>query len=139
MMKLDVPNLQALPQAAKELIKYADQKKIFLFFGEMGAGKTTFIKAICEYLGVQDHISSPTYSLVNEYHTDSGTIYHFDFYRLKSEAEAFDIGLEEYLASGAICLIEWPEKIESLWPETFVRVTLELDLNNNRSIVFSKN
>ena len=105
-----------LPQGAAELIHKANSK-IMLFYGEMGVGKTTLIKELCKLLGTEDVISSPTFSLVNEYHTiDQRIIYHFDFYRIKNEEEAYDIGVEDYFYSNAFCLIEWPENIQNLVP-----------------------
>ena len=123
-MEYEVYNPEELNMVAADLLKFALTEKVFLFFGDMGAGKTTFIKAICKQLGVTDSVSSPTYSIVNEYDSPNGKIFHFDFYRLKNETEAFDLGFEEYLYSGNYCLIEWPEKIENLWPDKYVRVTL---------------
>ncbi len=114
-----------LNEAADELLKFADKQRIFLFFGNMGAGKTTFIKSICKALGFHDSVSSPTYSIVNEYPLKGALIYHFDFYRLKNQEEAYDIGFEEYLDSGNYCLIEWPEKIGDLWPDSYIKVEIE--------------
>ncbi|MBC3539903.1 tRNA (adenosine(37)-N6)-threonylcarbamoyltransferase complex ATPase subunit type 1 TsaE [Rufibacter sediminis] len=115
-----------LPRAAVELLSFIKQKKIILFEGEMAAGKTTFIKAICAQLGVQEPVSSPTFSLVNEYETDGGElIYHFDFYRVENQAEALDMGVLEYFSSGHLCLIEWPSKVADLLPEEGVEVSIE--------------
>ena len=122
---------------ADEIIKLSSSKKIFAFFGEMGAGKTTLIKKICEKLNVHDYISSPTFSLVNEYETGSGNlIYHFDFYRIKSPTEAIDIGFDEYLYSGNLCLIEWPEKVQQLIPEETINVKI-IPENNVRNITLN--
>ena len=99
---------------------------VFLFFGEMGVGKTTLIKALVKQLGSEDNVSSPTYSLVNEYHAQDKPIFHFDFYRINSIDEVYDMGFEDYLSQDAYILIEWPEMIESLWPEHFMRVDLKL-------------
>lgn len=127
-------SLSDLPKVAKELLKN-NSSKIVLFYGEMGAGKTTFIKEICKKLGVTDTISSPTFSIVNEYLTSSGeTIYHFDFYRLNDESEALDIGVEEYFFSDNLCLIEWPEKINSLLPDNAIKVYLSENTNDTRNI-----
>jgi len=113
--------LKELPNVAKELIQLLDKCKVVLFYGHMGAGKTTFINTLCKELGIVDETSSPTFSIVNEYLTTGNeTIYHFDFYRLKSEMEAYDLGYEDYLYSGNLCLIEWPEKIASLLPEDVI-------------------
>jgi tRNA threonylcarbamoyladenosine biosynthesis protein TsaE len=107
--------IDALPEAAKQIIATGYDYKIWTFYGEMGAGKTTFIKSICNELGVIESVSSPTFSLVNEYKTsNNGVIYHFDFYRIKSIEEVYDIGYEDYFYSGNLCLVEWPEKIEEL-------------------------
>jgi tRNA threonylcarbamoyladenosine biosynthesis protein TsaE len=100
----------------------------------MGAGKTTFIKALCLQLGVTDTVSSPTFSIVNEYESPGGSVYHFDFYRLKDQSEAFDLGYEDYLYSGQYCLIEWPEKIPDLIPPRVVKVNLELTDDDKRSL-----
>lgn len=116
-----------LPMVAKQLLEQMEGHSIVLFKGPMGVGKTTLIKAICTALHVTSETSSPTFSLINEYETDKGElIYHFDFYRLENEEEAFDYGYEEYFYSGNLCLIEWPEKIPNLIPEDCITVTLEL-------------
>ena len=113
-------------QSEEELVKIGQQvvatnhEPVILFKGKMGAGKTTFIKSICKALNVEDEISSPTFSIVNEYHSNErGKVFHFDFYRIEDEEEAYDFGYEEYLFSGQICLVEWPEKISNLLPQKF--------------------
>lgn len=116
-MELKINQLDELTHVAKQLLATHSNKKIFLFNGEMGAGKTTFIKSLCKELGVQDAISSPTFSIVNEYEGKSSLVYHFDCYRMENEAEAYDIGIEDYLFSDNICLIEWPQIIENFLPE----------------------
>ena len=122
-----INSVSELPLAAKQLLQSCSGKKIFAFYGAMGAGKTTFIKAICEELGVKDPMSSPTFSLVNEYTSANGEqIYHFDFYRIKNSSEAYDIGYEDYFYSGQYCFIEWPEKIEELLPTDIVKVKLSV-------------
>ena len=131
--QVDSPN--QLPEAANRLLNFAGTQKVFLFFGEMGAGKTTFIQALCGALGVKDTVSSPTYSIVNEYSITNGSVYHFDFYRIKSQEEAFDIGFEEYLYSKKYCFIEWPEKIKDLWPPEFVSVKIEVINQTTRVII----
>ncbi len=123
---LSYSDLSELDRIAAELIRLGDGVPVWLFFGEMGAGKTTLIKKICEQLGVKNIVQSPTFSIVNEYASLAGKpIYHFDFYRLKNETEAYDIGVEEYLYSGSHCFIEWPEKIESLWPSQYFGLKIE--------------
>lgn len=117
---------------ARQLLSKYPQSRIFAFFGELGAGKTTFIKAICASLGIQDDVTSPTFSIVNEYIKNDGRrLYHFDFYRLKSAEEAYDLGYEDYFFSGFYCFIEWPERIEELLPPNVVRVMFEVDFENN--------
>lgn len=116
--------LAELPLIARKVLAAAQTSKVFLFFGEMGAGKTTFIKTLCAELGVRAAVSSPTFSLINEYEHSGGLIYHFDCYRLKTPTEALDMGIEEYLYSGNYCFIEWPEKIDGLWPASYVKVSL---------------
>lgn len=132
-MQKTFSSLQDLPSVAQWLIEIGKDYEIWLFNGEMGAGKTTLIKVICEQLGVEDEVSSPTYSIVNEYVTvNNKTVYHFDFYRIKSEEEAYDIGADEYLDSGNLCLIEWPSKISSLIPSKYLEIELSLGENNTR-------
>lgn len=133
-MRFIISKVTELPGIARELILFAGDHRVFLFYGDMGAGKTTFIKALCAEMGVQDTVSSPTFSIVNEYLYPEGSIYHFDFYRLKSESEAFDLGYEDYLFSGQYCLIEWPDKISGLIPRKVVKITLQLLENEKRSI-----
>ncbi len=121
-------SLADLEAAAQQIIKYSGNCKCLVFYGEMGVGKTTLIKRICKELDVLDRVSSPTYSLVNEYVTATGeAVYHFDFYRIKSEEEAMDIGIEEYFYSGDYCLIEWPDKISSLLPNKRIEVYLSIE------------
>ena len=137
-MKIKLKNEFELPEAASALLTFADKEKVFLFEGEMGAGKTTLIKTICHQLGVRDTASSPTYSIVNEYEYQDGKVYHFDFFRIKTENEAFDIGFEEYLDSGEYCFIEWPEMIPNLWPLHYIRISIHTDENGGRTISASK-
>lgn len=134
-MEYRVANTESLPAAAAWLIENAGDKRVFVFQAPMGAGKTTFIKAICAFLQVEDSTSSPTFSIVNEYHSKNGPIYHFDFYRLKSEQEAFDLGYEEYFYSGDYCFIEWPEKIPNLIPEDAAIVKIEVTEDESRTII----
>lgn len=128
-----------LVKAVQFLQAHLHNQKILLFYGEMGAGKTTFIKAFCAALNVEDTVSSPTFSIVNEYRYPDGNIYHFDFYRLKNQTEALDLGVEEYLYSGAYCLIEWPEKIPDLLPETYLKINIEVQSNQQRELTITKN
>jgi len=129
-MKLEY-TLEELPFVAEKLIEHVS-RKILLFDASMGVGKTTLIKEICKQLGVADVISSPTYSLVNEYHGNQGIIYHFDFYRIKDEEEAYQIGFEEYLDSDAWVFIEWPEKVSNLLPDEAITVKIALSDNQKR-------
>ncbi|HTE30065.1 MAG TPA: tRNA (adenosine(37)-N6)-threonylcarbamoyltransferase complex ATPase subunit type 1 TsaE [Chryseolinea sp.] len=130
--------LSELSSVAGEIAKRLDDFKVWLFYGPMGAGKTTLIKAIGNSLGVQDPMSSPTFAIVNEYETESrDLIYHFDFYRIRNEVEAYDIGTDEYFYSGNACFIEWPEKIPSLIPSQHGKVTIQTEDNTHRTIVIS--
>lgn len=134
-MEFKIESVEELNAVAQKLIPQFSHK-VVLFEGEMGAGKTTFIKVLVEELGTQDEISSPTFSIVNEYETDSGKVFHFDLYRIKSEEEAMDFGIEEYLYSGNYCFLEWPSKIENLIPEEhhIVKIIAE---ENSRTIIFA--
>jgi len=124
-MVVEIQTLEDLPKAAAHIIDASKEKKVWLFEGEMGAGKTTLIKAICKELGVEDVISSPTFSIVNQYEANKGAaIYHFDFYRLKNEEEAMDIGVEEYLYSGDYCLIEWPSVVPGILPDDCFKIEI---------------
>lgn len=138
-MEIKVPDLSGLQNAAKMILEFSQQERIFLFEGDMGAGKTTLIKDLCRQLGSDDLVSSPTYSIVNEYCYPQGKIFHFDFFRIKSEAEAFDIGFEEYLYSGHYCLIEWPGKIQSLWPLHYITVAIDQADDQLRTILLLRN
>ncbi|MBD8348669.1 MULTISPECIES: tRNA (adenosine(37)-N6)-threonylcarbamoyltransferase complex ATPase subunit type 1 TsaE [unclassified Dysgonomonas] len=134
-MTIEIKSLDTITDAAIEFVKQMGDNTVFAFHGEMGAGKTTFIKAICEKLGVTDVINSPTFAIINEYRADSGElIYHFDFYRINKEEEAFDFGYEDYFYSGCICFIEWPERIESLLPHDTVHVTVKEIENGSRLV-----
>ena len=135
MSDIIVKGLEELDNAAKEVIKRIGDRKIIAFYGKMGAGKTTLITAICNNLGVIDTISSPSFSLVNEYNTDKGeSIFHFDFYRIDKIEEAFDFGYEEYFFGGDMCLIEWPELIESILPENIATITITENEDHSRLI-----
>lgn len=137
---LNVSSISQLPVIASEIITFAGKARIFLFYGEMGAGKTTLIKSLCEHLGTTEPVTSPTFSIVNEYiGAASQKIYHFDFYRLKNQTEALDMGYEEYFYSDAFCFIEWPEKIPDLLPEHYISIKIMLLDNNLRQIIVEKN
>lgn len=135
-MQISCTQLDQLSDVAEQIVAQSKDRKHWLFQGEMGAGKTTTIKAICQTLKVIDHVSSPTYSLVNEYRTkDDSIIYHFDFYRLRSSSEARDFGIEEYLDSGNLCLMEWSDKISTLLPENCFTISITSDLNTRNFIL----
>jgi tRNA threonylcarbamoyladenosine biosynthesis protein TsaE len=138
-IKIEVNGLADLEQSAKQIITFAQDEMIFIFEGEMGAGKTTLIKELAKTLGVTEIVTSPTFSIVNEYDADGRIIYHFDFYRIKNLQEAYDIGYEEYFYSGNICFIEWPEKIAPLLPEHYVKIEIQPLNENDRLLSISKN
>ena len=125
-MQITVQSENELAQAARTFVQAMDQATVFAFYGKMGAGKTTFIKALCEELGVSDVVNSPTFSIVNEYRSDTTgeLVYHFDFYRIEKLDEVYDMGYEDYFYSGALCFIEWPELVEELLPEDAVKVEI---------------
>jgi tRNA threonylcarbamoyladenosine biosynthesis protein TsaE len=128
-----ITSLKGLEKTAKKLITEFSDQRIFAFYGKMGAGKTTFIQAICRHLGTTDNITSPTFALINEYKTpENNSLFHFDFYRIKDLEEVFDLGYEDYFYSGNYCFIEWPEKIEPLLPENVVEVKIEVDEDETR-------
>ena len=137
---ITINGLEDYPQAAREFVKLLDQGRIYAFYGKMGSGKTTFIKSLCEELGVEDTINSPTFAIVNEYEDrDANTIFHFDFYRIKSLAEVYNMGYEEYFYSNAYCFLEWPELIEELLPEEHIRVDITEGDNGVRTIAVTVN
>jgi len=138
-MNLLIKSPSDLDNVAQQIIEQAGNQKTFLFYGDMGAGKTTLIKSLCKQLGSNDNITSPTFSIVNQYNGEGATIYHFDFYRLKNEHEALDIGFEEYLYSGNYCFIEWPEKIPNLLPDNFIIICIQVMDNNSRQININSN
>ena len=123
-MTIKIQDIDHINEAARLFVDLIGEHRVFAFYGSMGAGKTTFIKAICEELGVNDVITSPTFAIVNEYSTPSNPIYHFDFYRIKKLEEVYDMGYEDYFYSGALCFIEWPELIEELLPADAVKVSI---------------
>lgn len=134
MLELNNVSINNLPQVAEKICSYYPSQKIFCFVGEMGAGKTTLIKEICKFFGVLENSSSPTYSIVNEYLNNQGkTVYHFDLFRIKNSKELFDIGFEEYLFSGNICLIEWPQIAINLL-DNYLEISLEKINENTRKI-----
>ena len=135
-MEIRIENIEKIREAAREFVANIGDSTVFAFYGKMGAGKTTFIKAVCEELGVEDVITSPTFAIVNEYRSDvSGElIYHFDFYRVKKIEEVYDMGFEDYFYSGALCFIEWPELCEEVLPEDAVKVTIEESPDGTRVV-----
>ena len=137
MREITIHSTEDLPKVAEQVIDALDGRSVVAFFGQMGAGKTTLISAIMEYLGSVDTVTSPTFALVNQYYTaDEQPVYHFDFYRINSLAEAFDMGYEEYFYSGDLCLVEWPEKIEGLLPDEVAVVRIEpLDESSRRFVI----
>lgn len=133
MKTVSIDSLSELPDVADAVVDALDGRTVVAFCGAMGAGKTTLISAIMERLGSRDTVTSPTFALVNQYYTgDRQSVYHFDFYRINSVAEAFDLGYEEYFYSGDLCLVEWPEKIEELLPEDAMIVRIEVTGENGR-------
>lgn len=134
-MEIKINSLENIREAAHQFVAAMGDNTVFAFYGKMGAGKTTFIKAVCEELGVTDVINSPTFAIVNEYRSESGElIYHFDFYRIKKLEEVYDMGYEDYFYSGALCFIEWPELVEELLPGDAVKVYIEEDEQGTRTI-----
>lgn len=134
MIEIQIPSLDKIADAAREFVEQIGDKRVFAFYGGMGAGKTTFIKAVCEQLGVKDAVTSPTFAIVNEYASDFGPVYHFDFYRIKNLGEVMDLGFEDYAYSGNICLMEWPELIEDLLPDNTVNVHIAETSNGMRTV-----
>ena len=135
-MEIKIQNIETIREAAREFINHIGEHRVFAFYGSMGAGKTTFIKAVCEEMGVDDVITSPTFAIVNEYSYAEGSLFHFDFYRIKRLEEVYDMGYEDYFYSGALCFIEWPELIESLLPDDAVRVRIEEQADGSRLVTF---
>ena len=136
-MEIRIKNIDGISEAARQFIDNMGDSKVFAFYGSMGAGKTTFIKAVCEELGVTDVVTSPTFAIVNEYTAaDGGSIFHFDFYRIKKLEEVYDMGYEDYFYSGSLCFIEWPELIEELLPDDAVRVIIEEQPDGGRVVSF---
>lgn len=136
-MEIKIENLEQINSAARQFIDNIGDRKVFAFYGKMGAGKTTFTKAICEELQVSDVITSPTFAIINEYESpEVGTIYHFDFYRIKKLEEVYDMGYEDYFYSGRLCFIEWPELVEDLLPENVTKVTIIENEDGSRTVTF---
>jgi tRNA threonylcarbamoyladenosine biosynthesis protein TsaE len=137
-MKITIRDKRHLLSASKELLHHIGENKNLAFYGAMGSGKTTIIKAICEVLGAVDIVTSPTFTLVNEYKTKSGeSLYHFDFYRIRKIEEVFDFGIEEYFASGSYCFMEWPELVEDILPDGTVRIRVEVTDDEQRVLHFA--
>ncbi len=137
-MEIKIQDIEHIRDAARDFVQQIGSHKVFAFYGKMGAGKTTFIKAVCEELGVDDVITSPTFAIVNEYQPASSptSIYHFDFYRIKKLEEVYDMGYEDYFYSGSLCFIEWPELIEELLPDDAVRVDIIEQSDGTRLVAF---
>ena len=144
-MEIKIQDIEHIREAAREFVENIGEARVFAFYGKMGAGKTTFVKAICEELGVDDVITSPTFAIINEYTAapkpsvlslQTSTIYHFDFYRIKNPQEVLDIGYEDYVYSGHVCFMEWPELIENLLPDDAVKVTIEEEEGGMRTVCF---
>jgi len=136
-MEIKIQHIEEIREAAQQFIENIGDHRVFAFYGKMGAGKTTFIKAICEELRVNDVITSPTFAIVNEYTIPNGQcIYHFDFYRIKKLEEVYDMGFEDYFYSGALCFIEWPELIEEVLPEDAVKVSICENADGSRTVCY---
>ncbi len=132
----EINGIDELSRVSDHLISLREKSSVFAFFGSMGAGKTTLIKNLCHKLEVADEVTSPTFAIINEYRTNAGeSIYHFDFYRIKKIEEVFDIGYENYLYSGNLCLLEWPEMIESLMPDQYVRIDIQIGSSDESRII----
>lgn len=140
MTELRIKNLEGINSAAKQFIELVGERRVFAMYGAMGVGKTTFVKAVCEELGVEDTINSPTFAIVNEYHTPKDKIvYHFDFYRIEDVQEAYDFGYEDYFYSKAMCFIEWPERIESILPSDVINLNFSEEEDGSRIIQIEMN
>jgi tRNA threonylcarbamoyladenosine biosynthesis protein TsaE len=138
-MRIEIPSIDKIQEAARLFVSQMGDAKVFALYGQMGAGKTTFVKAVCRELGVEDVVTSPTFALVNEYTAGDGSpVFHFDFYRVKSLEEVYDMGFEDYLYGGALCLVEWPELVEELLPRDAVAVTIRTNADGSRSIAVER-
>lgn len=130
-----IENLETIDRSAEEFLRETAGRRLLAFYGNMGAGKTTFTVALCQALGVQDSVCSPTFTIVNEYRDAADNpVYHFDFYRIKNDAEAMDIGIEDYFYSGALCIMEWPENIGNLLPDDTLRISISVDSDGSRTL-----
>lgn len=137
-MTLEIRDKKQLPHTARELLKHAGKRRIVAFYGPMGSGKTTIIKAVCKELGAIDIVSSPTFTLVNEYKTTGGeSVFHIDFYRIKKQEEVFDFGIEEYLTGETWCFMEWPELVEEILPPEMIKVKISVEENEKRTLSIS--
>ena len=140
MTTIHVDSIAQLPEAAEKFVAVMDDRTVYAFYGQMGAGKTTFINALCRHLGVEDDVTnSPSFAIINEYRSDTTAelIYHFDLYRLEDIDEALEIGVEDYFDSGALCFLEWPERIEDILPDDTVRVDIRVNDDDSRDIIIS--
>ncbi|HIY87658.1 MAG TPA: tRNA (adenosine(37)-N6)-threonylcarbamoyltransferase complex ATPase subunit type 1 TsaE [Candidatus Bacteroides pullicola] len=140
MTEIKIQSLEHIHEAARQFVEAMGDNTVFAFYGKMGAGKTTFIKAVCEELGVEDVVTSPTFAIVNEYRsaTTGELVYHFDFYRIKKLEEVYDMGYEDYFYCGAVCFIEWPELVEELLPGDAVKVTIDEQADGTRLLVLQE-
>lgn len=141
MESIKINSLEDIESAAREFVNLMGDETVFAFYGEMGAGKTTFINALCRVLGVEDDVTnSPSFSIVNEYRSDTTAelIYHFDLYRIENLEEAFDIGIEDYFDSGALCLLEWPERVEDILPDDTVKVEVRVTGDDMRELIITR-
>ena len=139
-MEIKIQSLESIHEAAREFIAAMGDSTVFALYGKMGAGKTTFVKAVCEELGVTDVITSPTFAIVNEYRSEDTAelIYHFDFYRINKLEEVYDMGYEDYFYSGALCFIEWPELVEELLPGNTIKVSIEEQKDGTRTVTLNQ-
>lgn len=133
-MEIRIDTIDGLGRAARTFVDAAGDRRVFLFRGAMGAGKTTLIAEICRVLGVGDEVASPTFSIINEYDSAEGPVYHFDFYRIDTPSDALDLGIEDYFESGEWCFVEWPEKIEGLLPDDAVEVGISVEPDGSRIV-----
>ncbi|MCR4619935.1 MAG: tRNA (adenosine(37)-N6)-threonylcarbamoyltransferase complex ATPase subunit type 1 TsaE [Paludibacteraceae bacterium] len=133
--RIDIASIDDLKTAARKLLDLAGTRRVFAFDAPMGAGKTTFIKALCECLGVTEYVTSPTFAIINEYQSGTRPVFHFDLYRLRNLNEALDIGIEDYLDSGEYCFIEWPDVVNDLLPEDTLIVQIKVNEDNSRTVI----